>query len=231
MASSSQLQDLRDSVVTAALSVLRSGILSLSKHGNFSVRVPDTDMMLMTGSGSLEDLRPDQLAVVDLNGKVVMGELDPANAEIVHMHTVVYKHRPEVGSVLHTHSPYATAFAVASRPLICAYEAMVRSGITEDVPIARYGPRGSQIAIANIAAALGSGKDLRAILLENHGVLAFGVDPAGAARANLVLEEAAEISLYADTLGGAKPIPPELRRATLDRRDQFAQAGTQREST
>lgn len=143
------------------------------------------------------------------------------------MHAVIYKHRPEVGSVVHTHSPYATSFAVASRSLPCAYEAMVRAGMTEDVPIAHYGPRGSQMAIANIAAALASGKELRAILLENHGVLAFGVDPAAAARANFVLEESAQIALYAESLGGAKAIPPELRKATQERRDQFAQAGTQ----
>ncbi len=225
---SDSLQSLRDAIVAASRSLTQSGIMPISHHGNFSARVPNTDSMLITGGGSLDNLQPEQLALVDLDGKLLQGELTTSNAETVHMHAVVYKHHPEAGAVVHTHSPFATAFAVAGRALACSYEAMVRGGMTEDVPIAHYGPRGSQIAIANIAAAMAGGKEQRAVLLENHGVLAFGPDPQGAARANVVLEEAAQISLYAESLGGAKPIPMEMRKATLERRDQFAREGTQR---
>jgi ribulose-5-phosphate 4-epimerase/fuculose-1-phosphate aldolase len=63
-------------------------------------------------------------------------------------------------------------------------------------------------------------------LLENHGVLAFGVDPAAAARANLIVEEAAQMAIFAEVLGGAKPIPPEMLKASVGRRDAFAQEGT-----
>ena len=142
------------------------------------------------------------------------------------MHAVVYKHRPDVGAVVHTHSTYATSFALAGRPLECSYEALVRSGMTDGVPVARYGPRGSSMAIANIAAALAGAKNIKAILLENHGVLAFGSDAAAAARANLTVEEASLMAIYAETLGGAKVIPPEMLKATLEHRDEFARAGT-----
>lgn len=220
-----KLLSLRKSVIEAAGLLVRSGAMSLSHHGNFSVRVPDSDRMLLTAGGSFENLRPEQLALLDLEGNLVEGEIDPANAEIIHMHAVVYKHRPEAGAVVHTHSPFATSFAVAGRPMDCWYEAMVRLDMTDGVPLAHYGPRGSPMAVANIAAALASGKHIRAVLLENHGVLAFGPDPAGAARTVVILEESAQLAINAELLGGAKVIPPELRKATLERRDEFARAG------
>lgn len=222
------LAALRQAVVDAANFLVRSGTLSFSNHGNFSVRVPGTDTVLLTGTSSLVNLRPENLALLDLDGRLVDGEINPSNAEIVHMHTVVYKHRPNAGAVVHTHSPFSTGWAIASRPIECAYEALVRSEMTDGVPVAHYGPRGSAMAIANIAAALGTAPNTRAVLLENHGVLAWGGDPATAARAVVTVEEAAQMGLLAEALGGSKIIPPELMKASLDRRDEFAQAGTQR---
>ena len=100
--------------------------------------------------------------------------------------------------------------------------------MADGVPLAKYGPRGSGESIANIVAALKGTKNTKAVLLENHGVLAFGADPAAAARANLIVEEAAQMAIYAEVLGGAKMIPPELLKATVGRRHEFARAGTQR---
>ena len=219
---------LRQAVIDAATLLVRTGVISLSHHGNFSVRVPETETILLTATSSFDNLRPENLALLDLEGRLLAGEINPTNAEIVHMHAVVYKHRPEVGAVVHTHSPYATSFALAGRPLECSYEALARFDMTDGVPVARYGPRGSPAAIANIAEALASAREIKAVLLENHGVLAFGADPAAAARSNLIVEEAAQMALYAETLGGAKIIPPEFRKATLERRDEFARAGTRR---
>jgi ribulose-5-phosphate 4-epimerase/fuculose-1-phosphate aldolase len=100
--------------------------------------------------------------------------------------------------------------------------------MTDGIPLAKYGPRGSVESVSNIAKALSVTKNTKAVLLENHGVLAFGVNPAAAARANLIVEEAAQMAIFAEVLGGAKPIPPELLKATVGRRDQFAKAGKQR---
>ena len=96
------------------------------------------------------------------------------------------------------------------------------------VRAAKYGPRGSAESVANIASALSGAKNTKAVLLENHGVLAFGADPAAAARANLIVEEAAQMAIFAEVLGGAKPIPPELLQATVGRRDEFSRAGIRR---
>jgi ribulose-5-phosphate 4-epimerase/fuculose-1-phosphate aldolase len=100
--------------------------------------------------------------------------------------------------------------------------------MTDGIPLAKYGPRGSAESISNIADALSVTKNTKAVLLENHGVLAFGPDPAAAARANLIVEEAAQMAIFAEVLGGAKSIPVELLKATVGRRDEFARAGTRR---
>jgi L-fuculose-phosphate aldolase len=221
-------KELRQAVIESANFLVRVGAISMSHHGNFSVRVPGTETMLLTATSSFDNLKPDNLALLDLDGKLIEGEINPSNAEIIHMHAIVYKQRPATGAVVHTHSTYATSFALASRALGCSYEALVRQDMTDGVPLAKYGPRGSGEAVANIATALAGAKNTKAVLLENHGVLAFGADPAAAARANLIVEEAAQMAIYAEVLGGAKIIPPELLKATVGRRDEFARAGAQR---
>lgn len=220
--------ELRQAVIDNANFLVRMGAISLSHHGNFSVRVPNTDTILLTASSSFDSLQPDNLALLDLDGNLVEGEINPTNAEIVHMHAIVYKERPETGAVVHTHSTYATSFALASKSLACSYEALVRNEMPDGVPLAKYGPRGSGESVTNIAKALGSAKNTKAVLLENHGVLAFGANPTAAARANLIVEEAAQMAIFAEVLGGAKPIPPELLKATVGRRDEFAKAGVKR---
>jgi L-fuculose-phosphate aldolase len=219
---------LRQAVIDSANFLVRIGAISLSHHGNFSVRVPGSDTILLTASSSFDNLKPENLALLDLDGKLVEGEINPTNAEIVHMHAIVYKERPETGAIVHTHSTYATSFALASRSLGCSYEALVRQDMTDGVPLAKYGPRGSGESVANIATALRSAANTKAVLLENHGVLAFGADPAAAARANMIVEEAAQMAIFAEVLGGAKPIPAELLKATVGRRDDFARTGIQR---
>lgn len=220
--------ELRQAVIDSANFLVRMGAISMSHHGNFSVRVPNTDTILLTASSSFDSLKPENLALLDLDGKLVEGEINPTNAEIVHMHAIVYKERPETGAVVHTHSTYATSFALASKALGCSYEALVRNDMTGGVPLAKYGPRGSGESVAYIADALRSTKETKCVLLENHGVLAFGANPAAAARANLIVEEAAQMAIFAEVLGGAKPIPPELLKATVGRRDEFAKAGVKR---
>ena len=219
---------LRQAVIDSASFLVRIGAISMSHHGNFSVRVPNTETILLTATSSFDNLKLENLALLDLDGRLIEGEMNPTNAEIVHMHAIVYKERPETGAVVHTHSTYATSFALASRALGCSYEALVRQDMTDGIPLAKYGPRGSPESVANIASALSGAKNTKAVLLENHGVLAFGADPATAARANLIVEEAAQMAIFAEVLGGAKPISPEMLKATVGRRDEFSRAGTRR---
>ena len=219
---------LRKELIDAIEVTVASGIMSKSNHGNMSMRVPGTETFLMTGVSSFAAVSPDQLVVLDFQGNVVEGEIQARNAEVIQMHAVVYRERPEVGSVLHTHSPFATAFAVASRSLPLFYEAEVRNDILEGVPLAGYAPRGSDDSVGNIAAILRSHDLIKGLLLENHGVLAFSGDARGAAQANIIIEETAQLALYAEALGGPTILTPERAGAAINRRDTFEAQGTQR---
>src|SRR5499427_3608371 len=181
------LDGLRRQLLDTAARVNSSGLLSMSGHGNLSLRVPGRDEMLFTAGGSLRDLPPQAIVRVALDGTLLEGELPPIANAVVHMHTAVYQDLDDVACVLHTHSPYAMAFAVAGREIECWSEAMAIFGLGAGVPIAAYGPRGSEVAVANIRAQLSAGT--RAVLLANHGVLAFHRSPAETVAVNVVVEE------------------------------------------
>ena len=112
---------------------------------------------------------------VGLDGTLLEGELPPIQGAVVAMHTAMYADHPEVGCVLHTHSPYATAYAVARLPIGCWVEALAMFGLPAGVPVPDYGPRGSDQAIAAIRAAVIPG--VPACILANHGVLVFHRSP------------------------------------------------------
>ena len=219
------LESYRKDVVAAAEHVVRSGIMTRSNHGNLSQRVPGTDTFLLTAGGSLASMKEENVALFALDGTLIEGTVAPVGAEIIQMHAIVYRTRPEFTGVLHTHSPFATGFAVADKMIPAAYEALVRGGCTDGVPVARYGPRGSDESVNNIEAVLKGYDGIRALLLANHGVLTFGDSVEAAVRTNLSVEESAEIILHAESLGGAQPIPAPQIQATRERAASFAQAG------
>ncbi|HEX2046137.1 MAG TPA: class II aldolase/adducin family protein [Acidimicrobiales bacterium] len=202
------MTDRRQAVVDACASVTRSGVLSPSGHGNFSSR-DDGERMLLTGAGLSKAPGPDDLALVRFDGEVEQGDLLPSVAEIVGMHAAVYRCRSEVGAVVHTHSPGVTAFALAHEPLPCRYEALLRHGQAGPVPVVAWAPRGSPVLVDGITEALDAHPETSALLLANHGVLAFSSTPERAAALIVVLEEAARAELAASaSLGGAKELPP-----------------------
>lgn len=211
----------KQSVLWAARTLVESGALSLSQHGNISVRVPGSDAFILTGGGTLDNMAEADLALLDLNGRVIDGDLSPASAEIIQMHAAIYRERGDVGCVIHTHSPHVTTYAIANKPLPPVYEAMLRFDVTEPVPVAQYGPRGSERSVQNILDVLRP--STKAVLLANHGILAFDRDAESTVRLIFALEEAAEFTLKATSLGGAQEIPPELRGEALKRRDPFLQ--------
>ena len=199
---------LREEIVQAAHMLFHAGVMSHSGHGNMSVRLPGTEQMLLTSGGTIDHLKPEQLTIVTFNGEIVEGTLSPVTREIVGMHSCVYRERADVGAVIHTHSPRVTSFALAHEPLPCAYEALLRFGVTADIPVAAWGPRGSQESINNIVRQLQLDPMTPAVLLANHGLLAFGRDPVSTAVLIIAMEEAAELTLDARVLGGEKPFPP-----------------------
>jgi L-ribulose-5-phosphate 4-epimerase len=199
----------REQLVQASHMLFQSGVMSHSGHGNMSLRLPETEQMLLTSGGTISNLTPDQLTVVTFDGEVISGNLESVTLEIVGMHSCVYRARKDVNAVIHTHSPHVTSFALAHKPLPCAYEALLRFGVTEDIPVAEWAPRGSQESVANIVKQIERHPTIPAVLLGNHGLLAFGHDALYAAMVIISMEEAAELTLEARMLGGEKPLPAD----------------------
>ena len=170
-----------------------------------SMRLPEPELMLLTSVSHLAHLTPEQLVVVTFDGEVVEGALDSASREIVGMHSCVYRAREEVNAVIHTHSPRATSFALAHQPLPCVYEAFLRFGITEDVPVAQWAPRGSREAVDYIVEQLQQHPTASAVLLANHGLLAFSGDALMAAQLIIIMEESAQLTLDARTSAARSP--------------------------
>lgn len=194
-----------DELVAAAQALFTAGVMSHSGHANLSARL-DAESFLLT-PGFVRDLGPGDLAVVSLDGRVLDGELRSVSTEIIAMHSAVYRARPHVGAVIHTHSPSATAFAVAHRPLPCRTEPMLRFGQPEEVPVVPWGPRGSDVSVRGIVDVLEQRPTTSAALLANHGLLVFGPDSTATAHLVVAIEESAEAEIAAATIGGAVDFP------------------------
>jgi len=151
---SANMANYKKEVIEAAKQIVQSGIMTKSLHGNVSLKLPDQDAFLLTAGGSLANMQPENIALFRLDGSLIEGTVMPVGAEIIQMHGIVYRQRPEFQSVVHTHSPFATGFAVAGKAIPGAYEALVRNGMVDGVPLAKYGPRGSDQSVNNIAEVL-----------------------------------------------------------------------------
>lgn len=213
-------------VVDLAQRVVASGAISANGHGNVSLRVADSDEMYFTAGPSLRNHSGSDVVRIGLDGTLREGVLPPIQGAVVAMHTAMYADNPEVGCVLHTHSPYATAYAVAHRPIGCWVEALAMFGLPTGVPIAGYGPRGSDQAVANIRAAIIPG--VPAVLLANHGVLVFHRTADLAIVVGGIVEEAAQAGIRAAGIGGPVEIPEDLRAAALQRAMAFEAKGSVR---
>jgi L-ribulose-5-phosphate 4-epimerase len=212
----------REQLIKAGRMLFQAGVMSHSGHGNMSVRLPGAERMLLTSVGLLSNLTVEQLTVVTFDGNVIEGTLDPTTREIVSMHAGVYRTRPDVRTVIHTHSPHVTSFALAHQPLPCAYEALLRFGVTEDIPVADWAPRGSRESVANIVKQLEEHPTVSAVLLGNHGLLAFSRDPLSTVFLIIAMEESAELTLRARTLGGEKGFPAGALEREREHMRQFS---------
>jgi L-ribulose-5-phosphate 4-epimerase len=109
------LEILRQQLYELHLELPRNGLVTWTS-GNVSARDPESGYVVIKPSGvRYEQLRPAQMVIVDLQGNVVEGALKPSSDTASHLY--LYRHRPDVGGIVHTHSPYATAFAAVNRPI------------------------------------------------------------------------------------------------------------------
>jgi L-ribulose-5-phosphate 4-epimerase len=181
--------------------------------GNVSARDPETGLVVIKPSGvRFEQLSPENMIVVDLQGKVVEGSLKASSDTASHCY--VYRHKPEVNGVVHTHSRYATAFAALGKPIPCFLTGMADE-FGGEIPCGGFALIGGEEIGEKIVAAL-EGSHSPAVILQNHGVLTIGKTAEGAVKAAVMAEDAAATSWVALQLGqlGA-PIP--ISQSDLDK--------------
>ncbi len=214
-------QEVIAQLIDASRTLIAVGMLFRGAHANLSVRISD-DRIVMTSGGNVARLTADDFAVVRTDGTVLEGTMAPTMKEIVEMHTGLYRERPDVGAVVHSHAPHITAFALAHQPLPLVYEPLLRFGLTEEVPVVPWAPRGSAESVSGILSRAKGHPGILAVMLANHGVLAFSTDLPTTVQLLTTLDEAAELTLEAKALGGAKPLPPLAIEQVRDRIREFS---------
>ncbi|MEU9841150.1 L-ribulose-5-phosphate 4-epimerase [Actinomadura sp. NPDC048032] len=174
--------------------------------GNVSARVPGRDLMVIKPSGvSYDDLSPEAMVVCDLEGGVVEGDLRPSSDTAAHAY--VYRHMPEVGGVVHTHSAYACAWAARGEPVPCVLTAMADE-FGAEIPLGPFAPIGDDSIGRGVVGTL-RGHRSPAVIMRNHGVFTIGADARAAVKAAVMCEDAARAVHLARQLGDPVPLRPE----------------------
>ena len=187
---------LRNDIVEVGRRLWVRGFVA-SNDGNISVRLDDTRLLMTPASVSKGFMTPDMMVITDLQGKLLDGAPGRKPSSETMMHLVVYRNRPDVNAVVHSHPPLSTGFAVAGIPLDRAVLAEVVTTLGS-IPIAEYGtPSTRELADAvEPYVRLHDG-----LLLANHGALALGKDLFAAYYKMETIEHFAKISLVARMLG------------------------------
>ncbi|MFD5828929.1 L-ribulose-5-phosphate 4-epimerase [Lentzea sp. NPDC060358] len=174
--------------------------------GNVSARVPDQDLMVIKPSGvSYDELGPHAMVVTDLHGELVEGELAPSSDTAAHAY--VYRHMPDVGGVVHTHSPYATAWAARGEPIPCVLT-MIADEFGGDIPVGPFALIGDDSIGKGIVETLSTSRS-RAVLMRNHGPFTVGTTARAAVKAAVLLEDVARTVHFALQLGKPDVIPQQ----------------------
>lgn len=174
--------------------------------GNVSARVPGTELMVIKPSGiGYDELAPDDMVVCDLDGTLVEGNLQPSSDTAAHAY--VYRHRPDVGGVVHTHSTYASAWAARGEPVPCVLTAMADE-FGGEIPIGPFALIGGDDIGRGIVETL-DGHRSPAVLMRNHGVFTIGRSAKAAVKAAVMAEDVARTVHLARAYGEPVPIASE----------------------
>ncbi|GAB3994082.1 L-ribulose-5-phosphate 4-epimerase [Nocardioides marmoraquaticus] len=182
--------------------------------GNVSARVPGHDLMVIKPSGvAYDDLTPASMVVCDLDGRVVDGEHAPSSD--TEAQAYVYRHLPAVGGVVHTHSPYATAWAARAEPIPCVLT-MTADEFGGPVPVGPFAIIGDDSIGRGIVETL-RGSRSPAVLMQSHGVFSVGKDARSAVKAAVMCEDVARTTHLTRQLGEPVAIPQGSVDALFDR--------------
>ena len=209
----SNYDSIRRGVLDSSRWLAEHGYLGqLSSGGNISMRVPGEKIVAITPSGKpyfLLDLN--DICVIDFDHKPIEGSLSPSIE--AGMHIGVYKNRPDVNAVIHTHQSFASALAIINKPIPVLFDEITVE-IGHKVDIVPYAFSGSSELVNNVIGKLGN--DCHCYLIQNHGALCLGTDMQRAMKNSELLENVAQIYYRALATG------EEIHELPPDAIDYFA---------
>jgi len=209
---SAEVTALRETVCALHAELVRNNLVAWTS-GNVSGRVPGvsgTELMVIKPSGvSYDDLTPASMVVCDLSGKPVSPDgskgLSPSSDTATHAY--IYRHMPEVGGVVHTHSTYATAWAARGEPIPCVITAMADE-FGGEIPVGPFALIGGDEIGRGVVATL-TGHRSPAVLMRSHGVFAVGGTGRDAVKAAVMCEDVARTVHLARAFGELEPLPAD----------------------
>ncbi len=213
------LQAIREELVALNQALPEYGLVTWTS-GNVSMRDPQSGYVAIKASGvKFPDLTPEAMVVVDLDGNLIDGDWKPSSDTASHLY--IYKHRPDVNGIVHTHSNYATAFAALGQP-IPVYLTAQADEFGGPIPCGGFaligGEQIGQIALEAIG-------DSPAVLLKNHGVFTVGPSGEAALKAAVMVEDIARTVWLALQLGQPDEIPQAMIEKLHNRyRNEYGQS-------
>ncbi len=198
-----RLESLRQELVSLHEELPRNG-LAVWTGGNVSARDPDSGLVAIKPSGvRYPDLTAERMVVLDLDGQVVEGPLQPSSDTASHLY--IYRHRPDINGVVHTHSRYATAFAAVGRS-IPVYLTAQADEFGGEIPCAGFAFIGDDSIGALVVEGIGRSS---AILLKNHGVFTIGRTAEAAVKSAVMVEDIAATVWAAFQIGTPDVLPED----------------------
>lgn len=197
------LEVLKEQLVQLHLELPKNNLVAWTS-GNVSALDRATGYVVIKPSGvRYEALRPEHMVVVDLEGKVIEGELNPSSDTASHLY--IYRHMPGVGGIVHTHSTYATAFAAVNRP-IPVYLTAQADEFGGPIPCGGFALIGGEEIGKIVVETIGNSP---AVLLKNHGVFTIGKNAEAAVKTAVMVEDIARTVWIALQIGQPEEIPAE----------------------
>jgi L-ribulose-5-phosphate 4-epimerase len=205
------LETLKKELHKLHLMLPQAGLVTWTS-GNVSARDPETGLVVIKPSGVMyEQLRPEDHVVLDLEGDVIEGNLKPSSDTASHLY--IYRERPDVNGIVHTHSPYATAFAALGKS-IPVYLTAHADEFGQAIPCAGFALIGGEEIGQQVVEHIGT---CAAVLLKNHGVFTVGKNAKSAVKAAIMVEDVAKTVHLALQLGQPDEIPAEAVAKLHDR--------------
>jgi L-ribulose-5-phosphate 4-epimerase len=193
---------LREKICNLNIDLQRYGLVAWTS-GNVSERLDDGKSFMIKPSGvKYEELKPSQMIICDLDGKVLEGELAPSSD--TQTHAYIYRHMSHINGIVHTHSNYAAAWTAIHRAIPCALTAAADE-FGGEIPLGPFALIGDDAIGKGVVETL-TGHRSTAVLMKNHGVFTIGKDATAAVKSAVMCEDVAKTMWIAQTLGEVKTI-------------------------